>query len=162
VRRKRFNYFHIHYLSIKFHRNDTELNKFLKDIDIESGGVLPNIHPVLLKMNLKERTAYYQELKAGTISESGEPITMDTEPFSLPEPNLMQTPEQTPKLKLQPFDLQFSESATTAPTTMEEDDETIHEKPSSKSKPRKKRWLRMEERYESTDDPGVDISQLLS
>lgn len=111
---------------------------------------------------MKERTAYYQELKAGTISESGEPITMDTEPFSLPEPNLMQTPEQTPKLKLQPFDLQFSESATTAPTTMEEDDETIHEKPSSKSKSRKKRSLKMEESYESTDDPGVDISQLLS
>ena len=36
-------------------RNDEELNKFLGDVTISQGGVLPNIHAVLLPKNKKKK-----------------------------------------------------------------------------------------------------------
>ena len=38
-------------------RNDEELNKLLGGVTIASGGVLPNIHAVLLPTNLKTKSA---------------------------------------------------------------------------------------------------------
>lgn len=37
-------------------RNDEELNKMLKHVTISQGGVLPNIHSVLLKKNTEDKT----------------------------------------------------------------------------------------------------------
>ena len=42
-------------------RNDEELNKFLGGVTIASGGVLPNIHSVLLPKKSKAKAASSQE-----------------------------------------------------------------------------------------------------
>jgi hypothetical protein len=40
-------------------RNDEELNRFLADMIIPDAGVLPFVHPILLKKNFKERQEWF-------------------------------------------------------------------------------------------------------
>ena len=50
-------------------RNDEELNKLLSHVTIAAGGVLPNIHAVLLPKNSKSKAA--AKAKAEAAPESG-------------------------------------------------------------------------------------------
>ena len=72
-------------------RNDEELNKFLSGVTVAAGGVLPNIHSVLLPKKTKRPTS---PAPTGVIT--GEPPDTEALPEDPPDPSPQNVAEDPP------------------------------------------------------------------